>query len=377
MNEHLKKVCVIGGGVAGLSVSKCILNKNIPVVLYDPQIFGKLKTHFIEKSYFSIFSNIFTNRLFTYVDKKVNKLSDIDCDAYVIATGATSHKKTLSEILNSDEILRWFNNGENKIKFGKKVGIIGMGDVTIDLLKIFTNPTRYIRNIDSQLSKIKCKIENEMDNDEKSVFNKSTNNLERTDNFNWIKTFEKPNDTKNEEKINIIKEMKNIKVFSRSGPLSQSFCNTQLRELVEKVNLKTNIPFISKFCFEYLFRPLEKILEYAGVKRKTFFTKRMELLLKRDKKLEDVDVFFNVKVEKIEKSGDKIKVIHDKGFDIFDTLIESIGYKSDINVEYENIEKPVYFIGACINPKGTVTTIIEDANKLCDEIQENIWKIQG
>jgi hypothetical protein len=255
------------------------------------------------------------------LDEKNKKLNDYEgnltnkntiCDAFVVATGAQPRKLNLpNEKLSvcADKIIKWINGSNSKVKLGEKVAIIGFGDVTIDMLKAFSDPKSYLKP-------------------ESDV-------------------------------INEINKVKHITVFSRSLPLTAAISNLQLRSLSKTASFDINVPIVPNFWTDPIF--------YFKVQFNKKLKKRAEIYKNSLKSAIPISLKFNSKIKGLVEKNGKIGV--DTGsVEFFDTVISSIGYKEDVCVDLKNVNKPVFIVGACRHAKGNVASIIQEANFTGDTI---------
>ncbi len=136
--NNSKSVCIIGGGVAGLYIAK-YLSPFIPVTIFEKEkdILGhyrycqNLKRSSFDKIVKDKNIKLITNKEFTTADLSKNYL------AYVIATGGLP-KTPLGQSKSALSIIQnIFHN--DYFDVGRNLIIVGLGNVTCDLLKWVRN----------------------------------------------------------------------------------------------------------------------------------------------------------------------------------------------------------------------------------------------
>lgn len=311
------KVCVVGGGAAGLYAAKSLLRNGHTVNLFESgRIFGKIMTHFLPEKkhrYLSAFQDVFKNRNFHFFNKEVKSLKDLDCDAFVVATGALPKQSLLRHAISADRVIRWYNQyGKDNLRLGRHVCLVGMGDVSLDIAKFLASPDMKAASV---------------------------------------------------EKISIL---------SRKNPFLANFTNLQMRDVVESSKVRLNCDVFK--CF----RDFRNILSSAGKKSTGSILasaqRRLKILgnLKKNGRVA-VSLLFNCFPLKIETEGSGLKLyyIHgDKTRTIrADTVISSTGYEPrDNSLLVEGVRKPIFYVGACKEAKGDIANIKAQAEVIAEEI---------
>ncbi|KAL6122054.1 fdxr [Nucleospora cyclopteri] len=128
------RACIVGSGPAGLLTAKYI-SKFLPVTIFEKsnKILGnynyssEIKKAMYDKILENDAINIHFNRSFQEKDQK-------DCDLIIMATGGVA-KPPLKGTKSAFQMIK--NHFDNKkINIGRNICIIGMGNVTMDLLNI-------------------------------------------------------------------------------------------------------------------------------------------------------------------------------------------------------------------------------------------------
>jgi glutamate synthase (NADPH/NADH) small chain len=152
-----KKVAIIGGGPAGLACARELGGKGISSVIFEKKDLGgipvqeissmRLDDAVLEKEVKFILKNFVSE----VKDKKITSLSDIEegFDAVFISTGLTSEldipniNKNLRGVYFARELLKIAKSGL-KTGLGKRVGVIGGGNVAIEIATVLKleNPER-------------------------------------------------------------------------------------------------------------------------------------------------------------------------------------------------------------------------------------------
>ncbi|KCZ79085.1 hypothetical protein H312_03530 [Anncaliia algerae PRA339] len=266
-------VCIIGGGPAGIFTANNLL-KYKPII-YDPQPFGKIKSHFLPSPSNKIYEEKMKNILSQCVLKKqyIKNLNELpECSVYVVAIGAEP-KKGLG--ITYDDLIKNKLNPKNAI-------VIGMGDISFDIARRLTNKV--------------------------DILGKHT--------------------------------------FTES-----KFSNSLLRNL-GKANYVNVMPLVDKE------------------------NRRNKIALKNHDTGSRISLHFDAFPIEINEKDNKYEVKLKNGSKIEgDILVNATGYQPRSTTELtKNVNKPIYYIGACSNPKGNIGTIITEANDLSEKIKRELDK---
>jgi len=144
-----KKVAIIGGGPAGLACARELGRYGVASVIFEKKNLGgipeqeispaRLSTSIVEREVKFILKNFVSE----VRDKKITSLSDIEkgFDAVFISTGLTSEidltniNKNLRGVYYARELLKISKSGL-KTGLGKRVGVIGGGNVAIEIATV-------------------------------------------------------------------------------------------------------------------------------------------------------------------------------------------------------------------------------------------------
>lgn len=140
------KVCIIGAGPSGLFLAKYLSPhvESVSIFEKDKSIGGMYK--YSQRPKFNVFKNILNiknvNLINNYeITNKKFKEIEPRFDIFVLATGGVPNYNPKSGFINAIDVIT------NKIplnKLGSDICIIGMGNVSIDLVKLVLNKVRKI-----------------------------------------------------------------------------------------------------------------------------------------------------------------------------------------------------------------------------------------
>lgn len=313
------RACVVGAGPAGLYASKFLAENGMEVRLFekDERILGKYR--YSRDGRNGSFEEVISNPMVQLnLNVHSSQIQDKDCDFYVCATGGTERELSVKgkelPIKAMDIIRRYYDQSGSKSNWatgiGDKVCIIGMGNVTMDLVN-------YMQG--------KC----------------------------------------NE-----------VTVLSRSNLSNAAFDNHRMREIVEsgQWNLKVVDEFppikdrktlrryamLLPFCRHTV---LHAVRHRIWTALSAFFYRT---------RLPTLSLVFGADVESIEKVGSSggVRVRYGVGGSlkeqVFDSVISSIGFVP--NVPDIKTEKPIYYLGWCATPRGSITDSKRDAELAVEKI---------
>lgn len=302
------KICVIGGGAAGLSAAQNLLRRGHRVCLFEAEkLFGKILTHFLPQtrdSHAGNFADVFENANFALFHKKVANLRELDCDAFVVATGAVPRAPALEHAICADRVIRWYGGARDDVRLGRHVCIVGMGDVALDIAKFLVG------------------------SDKKAA------------------------------------AVEKITILSRKGPFDADFANAQLRGVAENARVETSADVAGEFAAfaqdagrvpraERRLRIFERMRSGAGKVVELLF-RSAPLRIERDGTR--LRLFYS-------QNGKNASLVAD-------AVVSSTGYVPRSSAALvAGVEKPVFFVGACAGAKGNVATIRAEANAVADEIE--------
>lgn len=131
-----QSVCVLGAGPSGLYTAKYLAAAGIPVTIYEKsdRILGNYK-YAVTRG--ETFKDVLANPRIAIVRNWDGRVAD-DCTHFVIATGGVPRPLTIpgSEYaIQALEYIKKYYDGRRPPSAGRRVGIIGMGNVAFDILK--------------------------------------------------------------------------------------------------------------------------------------------------------------------------------------------------------------------------------------------------
>lgn len=298
----MTKICVIGGGPAGMYTSKNLLDYNFKVTLYEKarlfSFFNKVVSPFTSYN-FNYFKDTLLHKNFRLQLGRKTDIGNIKhkYDAFVVATGAPKPKelaiKGKEHCIQAVDIAKNYTN--NKIKFGKDVLVVGSGNVAMDIV-------RYL--------------------------------------------FTKPN-------------VQTIALLARKGPFHLSCSNTALRNILDIKDIEVTYN-------------LDVKMEHSKVDKSAQNNRRFTILERETQGKKNLNMHFYTNIEKIEKQNEKLQATL-KGKDTmyksnFDTVITAIGFKKP--VIRSKTSKPVFLVGWCKNPVGSLNDIKNDAFFVANKIKK-------
>ncbi|KAM0675727.1 hypothetical protein GVAV_000502 [Gurleya vavrai] len=157
-------------------------------------------------------------------------------------------------------------------------------------------------------------------------------------------------------KLLFSKNVKNISVLSRSGPFTSAFTNSSLREIYNIPNLNIKLKNSDIYQIE-----ASKNIE----RRKKIF----EIHKMGEKTLEFIFYSKPIKIDQKDSKLDVQILDNDKNYTkSFDFIVSAIGFKSNVSVNIDKIEKPIFQVGWCKNPIGNLNDIKNDAIEISNRI---------
>ncbi|KAI5171635.1 hypothetical protein PAEPH01_1656 [Pancytospora epiphaga] len=314
------KACVMGAGPSGLYISQKLAERGIPVAIFEKsnEILGNYKYARIQGTHLQNIPNM------TGIDLHLNtdKMPDNDCSFYVVATGG--HPRTL-DIPGADlcipaiDIVKKYYNGDLKY-LGDTICIIGMGNVTMDLLNYIKDKCKKVLVISSQ-------------NAMKTPF---SNHLlrELVEGGDW--------------KMSVIGEdtgIDEIDTLSKAGRYKLSGDKHGHTEVSRR----------------------------GDDRRKDILRKLSDNKNKRsvDPTKPSIFLHFNTRAVEVSPSPDrKLELSYSSGGklfkEVFDGIISSVGFiPNKISIE---TEKPVFYTGWCVDARGN----IDDARRAAELCTEDI-----
>ncbi|KAL7346604.1 NADPH adrenodoxin oxidoreductase-like protein [Encephalitozoon intestinalis] len=337
------KVCVIGGGPAGLYTAASLLSRDVNVTLYEkePELGGLYRYSLLPESRMSPFTKLLEHKNFSLkLNSKIDleKLSGMEkeFDAFVIATGPGGPRKLAipgaDHCIGSLDIAKSWAGEEPKYTVGSKVLIVGMGDVSMDI-------TKYL--------------------------------------FGWAgPQFKFPKNA-----LERVKEVRDVTITSRRNVLESSFSNHGLRSVLEipRLGFSWSSPKDISCPDKDKTKDLEQKFTYLqkddGKKDNTnkWKERRLRLFQGVREGAKRLRLMFNTNIKSIERVGRQYKVKMEQGGipieEYFDTVISSVGF-SRADPRSLGFTKPVYYVGWAKHPKGNAERAKEDAQDVVNKIVE-------
>lgn len=364
------KVCIIGGGPAGLHTARSLLAKGIKTTLHEKeaQIGGLYKYSLLPASKFSPFTSLMSDKNFSLnlnssVDLGRLREMENDFDAFVIATGARGTRKLSipgnEHCKDGLELVKSWFESKDQSALGRKVLIIGMGNVSMDIVKLlfrwespffkiplglsnrvsvsdvtissrgniynsaFTNPS--LRSV-LEIPNLSFSWDEGRDKAHRSLENKDEEgNIGRKGILGWLLNWKNERKTTNEKKGTGIESANDVKMANRDLSVSKERWWGRRKKLFEVIK--------------------------AG-------TRSLRLL-------------FNTEVKSIASVGDKYRVelVRDgiTRKECFDSVISSVGF-DPMDKKGLEFRKPVYYVGWARDPKGHAEEVKADAYEVASII---------
>lgn len=329
------KVCIIGAGPSGLYLSKFLSQSNHFVTIFEKEntIGGLYRFSQLPESKLNGFKNILKSKnieLFLNTPINQHNFKDIEpnYDAFVIATGGVpvSNPFGNENIMDAVDVIKRITMDDKKLHIGRNVLIIGMGNVSLDLVKL--------------------------------LFGGFSHGLQE----------------------NLIKEIKNIDVTSRSNLLDSKFTNPVMREVIDLKNISIKVHSDDKQTYNLLvniytkmsqmirsiFRLNQKSTNVISRSQRS----RMNMFNMIDSKPGDrsLNLLFNTQINEIKQTDTSFRVVFNNGLTkTYDTIVSALGFRS--NPIKLDTKKPVYKIGWCSIPRGNISDALNQAKILSLDIE--------
>lgn len=336
------KVCVIGGGPAGLYTAASLVSRNIDVTLHEKEseVGGLYRYSLLPPSRMSPFSKLlecknFSLKLNSEVDLQGLRAMEKEFDAFVIATGSPGPRRLnipgREYCISNLDIARSWAGEHPRYTIGNKVLIVGMGDVSMDIVRFL---------------------------------------------FGWSGAqFKFPENT-----LERVKKVEDVTITSRRDAYNSAFTNPGLRKVLEIPGLGFWWSGGKGMSQEERSRPenLKKTCTQGGDdetkdKHKGWWSRRLRLLGDIREGARKLKLMFNTNVKSIERLGTQYKVkMEQNGIPVeeyFDSVVSSVGF-SKMKVKDIGLTKPVYHVGWARHPRGNVERAKEDAQDAVNKIIE-------
>jgi adrenodoxin-NADP+ reductase len=304
------KVCVVGGGPAGLYSASYLLANNVDVTLYEREgeLGGNYKYALLPEARFSPFREMLRNpkltlKLNTTMDHSKFRSIEKDFDGFVIATGAQGRRRLripgACNCIDGLDVVRSYHGLREALAFGKKVLIVGMGNVALDICK-------------------------------------------------YLLGWRNPYFRFPEEALEGRKDVGDVTVISRSNMHDSAFSNSELRSLLEIPNI----------AFKWEEGKVRKVSDERWWlrRRKLFETERQG-----DRRLR---FLFDTNILSIDRANGKhgVRFMRDgrEYTEVFDSVISSIGFESPHRHEFVT-DRPIFYIGWVSKPQGDINRARADA----------------
>ncbi|KAK1350426.1 putative pyrimidine nucleotide-disulfide oxidoreductase [Hamiltosporidium tvaerminnensis] len=374
------RVCIIGGGPSGLFLAKELLKNNMHVHIYEKEnkIGGLYTSSFLPeyKKTNTFFSEILNSKNIKIFDSHEIKRSDLFYlqnyyHAIVFATGSDKSKqlsiKGSKYCMKSSDITKWYNGFYKNIEIGNKICIIGMGDVSFDIVRYLLDSKNMFGTPESKIQADKVKSV--------TVIGRSTPFKSSFNNYSLSRIY----------------DIQDLKIKTNIKSLNKNFYSKNMLKNAEIDHKKSNESTINYFddynnkdmnTFENPSHPSNN----ANID-KYFNNEEYELSVKkhmRRKKLlntvKDIgskilNLNFGCKPIKIEKKEDKYILKYNCNNRIYkkqyDTVISSIGNIKK-NISDIKLKIPIFRIGWCVNPNGNLSQMKESAEIISKDILKEL-----
>ncbi|KAH9410655.1 putative pyridine nucleotide-disulfide oxidoreductase [Ordospora pajunii] len=338
------KACVVGGGPAGLYAAKFLVDRGIRTTLYEKEaeIGGLYRYSLLPVSKMAPFARLLSDPKF---DIKLNspvdtvRLEQLEdgFDVFVIATGAGGPR--MPDIFGAEhcisglDVIKAFWNGEDaKHRVGKKVLIVGMGNVSMDVVKVvFGWAGRHSeRRIDACIGRnrsVGVGAEHVTIVSRGNAYNGSFSNSE----------------------LRSVLEIDDLKIMCSEGKNSSlGECNG-----LQSLNIKR--------VFEWIKCIKAKIFD--GTNRK-WWERRKKMLTENRNGSRKLHMRFNTLITSIAKDDDGYRVVLERdgvgSSEVFDSVVCCMGFEN-AQVHKMMNKKPMFRIGWAKHARGNVDAVMRDA----------------
>lgn len=315
--------CVIGAGPSGLYTAKYLANQGIPITIYEKsnEILGNYK-YAITKG--NGLNEIASNK---NIELKLNadssQIDDREYDFYVVATGGVPRRLNIEgeeACIGGLEVVQMYYKN-NLPDLGDRVCIIGMGNVAFDIIRYIYGKCKDITVL-SNRNYLESPFDNHIlreivDDDRWSI--NETNNL-----------------AENQNEVSLLPRQKDKRIESIPSDVQNITGRKSLRRM----------------------QIFQDIIRNQVKNMKSYFSNTKTT----------VSLLFNTSLEKIIKNNSKVKIAYRNGDklneELFDNVVISIGFVP--NPAFISTNKPIFYTGWCVNPRGNINDAQHDA-KICAE----------
>lgn len=362
--------CVIGAGPSGLYTAKYLAGKGIPITIYEKsnEILGNYKYAITKGS--SLNDIVSSRNIELNLNGDSSQIDDRKYNFYVVATGAVPKRLNIEGeeacIGGLEIVQRHYKNDIPDL--GDRVCIIGMGNVAFDIIRYIRGKCKDVTVL-SNRNYLESPFDNHILKDivddgrwdintNAEVGNANSAGDHRVGFFDRLLT-ERSDTNERRSDMNLLSNPKD----ESTGTNNLSGGGTQ--EMSTLNNTSESIRSTASRRSSRRMQIFQNIIHNQVKNIKSYFS---------DAKT-TVTLLFNTGLERIGRKGNKIEVSYRSGNklnrELFDNVIVSIGFIP--NPAPISTNKPVFYTGWCVDPRGNINDAQHDARICAENIIRSLY----